>query len=56
MDDLYSQYQQRYQQLRAMRDAGQMHPQQFLSEVQQLRWQDGAGVWRMIDPNGVVLA
>lgn len=55
MDDYFRQFQQRYQQLRAMRDAGQLHPQQFMVEVQKLRWQDRQGIWWMIDPNGTLL-
>lgn len=55
MDEQTSIFWQRYLQLRAMRDAGQIPPQQFIVEVQQLRWQDTGGVWWMFDPNGGLL-
>lgn len=55
MDEYFRQFQQRYQQLRMMRDTGQLHPQQFMAEVQKLRWQDRQGIWWMIDPNGALL-
>lgn len=55
MDGILDQFQQRYQQLRAMRDAGQLSPQQFISELQKLRWQDGSRVWWAINSDGVFL-
>lgn len=55
MDEISNQFQQRYQQLRGMRDAGQLSPQQFMAELQKLRWQDGSRVWWTINPEGVFL-
>jgi len=55
MDEILNQFQQRYQQLRAMRDAGRLSPQQFMAELQKLRWQDGSRVWWTINPEGVFL-
>ncbi len=54
-NELFSQYQQRYQQLCAMRNAGQLTPQQFTAELQKLRWQDSRKVWWMINPEGVFM-
>ena len=55
MDGILDQFQQRYQQLRAMREAGQLSPQQFLTELQRLRWQDGRGVWWTINQDGIYM-
>lgn len=55
MDEQATTFLQRFEQLRALRDSGQLHPQQFMAEVQQLHWQDASGAWWMIDPNGLVL-
>jgi hypothetical protein len=55
MDEIFNQFQQRYQQLRAMREAGQLSPQQFMAELQKLRWQDGSRAWWTINPQGVLL-
>jgi len=55
MDEILNQFQQRYQQLRAMRDAGQLSPQQFIAEVQKLRWQDSSRVWWAINTDGAFL-
>lgn len=55
MDQQVPAFLQRYEQLRALRDSRRMHPQQFVAEVQKLRWQDAGGAWWMIDPNGLVL-
>jgi hypothetical protein len=56
MDEIVNQFQQRYQQLRTMRDAGQLSPQQFITEVQKLRWQDSSSVvWWSINTEGVFL-
>lgn len=55
MNEPMTHFMQRYHQLCALRAAGQLHPQQFMAEVQQLRWQDARGDWWMIDPNGIVL-
>lgn len=55
MDEQVTAFLQRFEQLRALRDSGQLPPQQFEAEVQQLHWQDANGVWWMIDPNGLVL-
>jgi len=55
MDEILNQFQQRYQQLRAMRDAGQLNPQQFIAEVQKLRWQDSRQVWWGINTDGACL-
>jgi len=55
MDEIVSQFQQRYQQLRAMREAGRLSPQQFIAELQNLRWQDGNQFWWTINPDGVFL-
>jgi hypothetical protein len=52
MDGISNQFQQRYQQLCARREAGQLSPQQFMAEVQKLRWQDGSRVWWTINPQG----
>lgn len=49
-------YYEKYRQLRAMRDAGQMSPQQFLAEIQMLRWQDSNGVWWQISVEGALLS
>lgn len=38
-----------------MRDAGRMSPQQFLAEIQTLRWQDSNGVWWQISAEGALL-
>lgn len=55
MDSRAHHYYERYQQLRAMRDAGRMSPQQFLAELQTLRWQDSNGVWWQISAEGALL-
>lgn len=55
MDPQVPAFLQRFEQLRALRDSGRMHPQQFMAEVQKLRWQDAGGAWWMVDANGVVL-
>jgi hypothetical protein len=55
MDEIFNQFQQRYQQLRAMRETGRLSPQQFIAELQNLRWQDGSQFWWTIDPEGVSL-
>lgn len=55
MDEILNQFQQRYQQLRAMRNAGQLNPQQFIAEVQKLRWQDSRQVWWGINTDGACL-
>ena len=55
MDEIFNQFQQRYQQLHAMREAGQLSPQQFMDELQKLRWQDGRQVWWTINPEGVFM-
>ena len=55
MDEIVNQFQQRYQQLRTMRDAGQLSPQQFIAEVQKLCWQDSSSVWWSINTEGVFL-
>lgn len=55
MDEQVTAYLQNYERFRALRDTGQISPQQFTSEVQQLHWQDAGGAWWMIDPNGLVL-
>lgn len=55
MDEIFNQFQQRYQQLRAMREAGQLNPHQFIAEVQKLRWQDSSRVWWTINTDGVFL-
>lgn len=55
MDQQIPAFLQRFEQLRALRDSGRMHPQQFLAEVQKLRWQDATGAWWMVDANGMVL-
>jgi len=52
MDEIFNQFQQRYQQLHAKREAGQVSQQQFMAEVQKLRWQDGSRVWWKINPEG----
>jgi len=55
MDPQVPAFLQRFEQLRALRDSGRMHPQQFMAEVQKLRWQDAGGAWWMVDANGLVL-
>ena len=55
MDEILNQFQQRYQQLCARREAGQLSPQQFMAELQKLRWQDGSRVWWTINPEGVFM-
>lgn len=55
MDEQVTAFLQRFEQLRALRDCGQLHPQQFETEVQKLHWQDASGAWYMIDPDGRVL-
>lgn len=55
-DSLVHRYYEKYWQLRAMRDAGQMSPQQFLTEIQTLRWQDSTGVWWQISAEGALLS
>jgi len=55
MDEQVTAFLQRFEQLRALRDSGQLPPQQFMTEVQKLHWQDASGAWWMIDPNGLVL-
>jgi hypothetical protein len=55
MDEIFNQFQQRYQQLRAMRETGRLSPQQFIAELQNLRWQDGSQFWWTINPEGVFL-
>ena len=48
-------YYEKYRQLRALRDAGRMSPQQFFAEVQALRWQDSNQVWWQISAEGVLM-
>jgi hypothetical protein len=55
MDEIFNQFQQRYQQLRAMREAGQLSLQQFVAELQNMRWQDANQFWWAINPEGVFL-
>ena len=55
MDEIVNQFQQRYQQLRTMKDAGQLNPPQFIAEVQKLCWQDSSSVWWSINTEGVFL-
>lgn len=55
MDEIFIQFQQRYRQLRAMREAGQLNPQQFMAGLQELRWQDDSQYWWTINPEGVFL-
>ena len=55
MDPQVPAFLQRFEQLRGLRDSGRMHPQQFMAEVQKLRWQDASGAWWMVDANGLVL-
>ncbi|MDX9952904.1 MAG: hypothetical protein RBT75_02365 [Anaerolineae bacterium] len=55
MDEQATAFSQRFEQLRALRDSGQLPPQQFVAEVQKLHWQDASGAWYMIDPDGRVL-
>ena len=55
MDEIFNQFQQRYQKLCAMREAGQLSPQQFMAELNKLRWQDGSRMWWKINPEGVPL-
>lgn len=54
-DSVVHRYYEKYRQLRAMRDAGQMSPQQFLAEIQTLRWQDSNRVWWQISAEGALL-
>lgn len=56
MDPLAQRYYERYRQVRAMRDAGRVSPQQFLAEIQTLRWQDSNGVWWQISAEGALLS
>lgn len=55
MDEQVTAFLQRFEQLRTLRDSGQLPLQQFIAEVQKLHWQDASGAWWMIDPNGQVL-
>jgi hypothetical protein len=55
MDEIFNQFQQRYQQMRAMREAGRLSPQQFMAALQNLRWQDSNRFWWTINPEGVFL-
>jgi hypothetical protein len=55
MDEIFNRFQQRYQQLQAMREAGQLSPQQHIAELQNLRWQDDNRFWWTINPQGVFL-
>jgi hypothetical protein len=55
MGGIFDQFQQRYQQLRGMREEGQLSPQQFLAELQKLRWQDSNLLWWTINPEGVFM-
>jgi len=55
MDEIFNQFQQRYQQLRVLREAGQLSLQQFMAELQKLCWQDGSRVWWTINPEGVFM-
>ncbi len=55
MNEQVTYFLQQYQHLSAMLAAGKIHPQQFMAEVQKLRWQDAHGIWWMIDPNGALL-
>ena len=55
MDEIFNQFQQRYQQLRVMREAGQLSAQQFMAELNKLRWQAGSRWWWTINPEGVFL-
>ncbi len=48
-------YYEKYRQLCAMRNAGQISPQQFLAELQTLRWQDSNQVWWQISAEGALL-
>jgi len=53
MDNVFAQYQQRYLQLSSLRGTGQLSPQQFVAEVQKLRWQDSRKIWWTITTEGV---
>jgi hypothetical protein len=55
MNEIFNQFHQKYQQLRAKQETGQLSPQQFITEVQKLRWQDGSQFWWTINPEGVFL-
>ncbi len=49
MDETLRQYQNRYQQLRALLQSGRISQPQFEAEVVQLRWADSSGTWWMLD-------
>lgn len=49
MDETLRQYQNRYQQLRALLQSGRISQPQFEAEVVQLRWTDSNGAWWMLD-------
>jgi hypothetical protein len=55
MDEIFNHFQQRYQQLRGMLQAGQLSQQQFIAEVQNLRWQDANQYWWTITTEGIFL-
>ena len=55
VQDYVLQNMRRYHDLRARSDAGQLSQQQFIVEIQKLRWQDSHKVWWTIDPAGALL-
>lgn len=55
VQDSVMQNMRRYNELHAMSETGQLSQQQFIAEIQKLRWQDSRGIWWTIDPAGTLL-